>query len=57
MYGHKMLDSLQSQNAILNQKIADYTVDVLEKTDLQVRKNDCFIDYVKSLSDLCLEDS
>lgn len=55
MYSQEFVDSLDALRAQFGEGINDYTKDVLEKTDIQIRKNDCFIGYVKNLSDLCLD--
>lgn len=57
MYSQEFVDSLDSYRAEFSRSIGEYTRDVLEKTDLQVRKNECFASYVKNLSDVCLDQS
>lgn len=57
MYSQEFVECLDSHRAEFGRAIGLYTREVLEKTDLQVRKNECFSSYVKSLSDLCLDQS
>ena len=57
MYSQEFVESLDSMRAEFGQGIGVFTREVLEKSDLQVRKNESFSNYVKSLSDLCLDQS